>query len=325
MATTSAVNHYENRSRNRKEAANLPEGECVIPPAIPTSVLPNLMFKRDMEGERSIRSYVEWQAQDEKVIHAERVATEFVLGSKLEAWDVITDKRRWWVITSPTNLYSQELFPSLDYTISFHVGLMARMMSEHDPGVEPLEQSLLSAAWRRWEQAAGTLDEAEEAEDFQAVGMRCRECFVAMVKEIANPDVVPTERDAPKRSDAAGWCDLIADHVASGASAEHVRRYLKSISKAGWQLVNWLTHASGATRADAILAVELTQHVLSIFGTAVLRRNLGIPDRCSSCGSYKIGIWAQAEEDKDYDLVLRCQSCGLTYSSPTDGRDCELD
>ena len=34
-----------------------------------------------------------------------------------------TTKGRWWVITNPTNLYSQELFPSLDYAISFHVGV----------------------------------------------------------------------------------------------------------------------------------------------------------------------------------------------------------
>lgn len=255
---------------------------------------------------------MEWQARDEKVIHAERVGTEFVLGRKLEAWDVITDKGRWWVITSPTNLYSQDLFPSLDYTISFHVGLMARVMSEHEPGVEPLEQALLAAAWRRWEQAAEALDEAEEAEDFQAVGMRCRECFVAMVKEIANPELVPAGQDVPKRSDPVSWCELIADDVASGASAEHVRRYLKSISKSGWQLVNWLTHASGATRADGVLAVELTQHVMAAFGTAVYRKKSGVPERCGKCGSYRIGVWSSSDEVDDFDLVLRCQACGAT-------------
>ena len=222
----------------RKESSSGPEGDCVIPPVMPASALPNLMFKRDLKGERSIRSYVEMESRGEKVVHAERVTTEFVLGRKLEAWDVITALGRWWVITSPTNLYSQELFPSVDYTISFHVGLIARMMSEHRSGVEPPEQALLAAAWRRWEQAAEALDEAEEAEDFQAVGMRCRECFVAMVKATAAPDMVPTGQEGPKRSDAVGWCELIADHVAGGASAERVRGYLKAISRSGWQLVN---------------------------------------------------------------------------------------
>jgi hypothetical protein len=80
--------------------------ECTIPPAIPDSALPNLMFKRDRRAEKSIRDYVGWQAPDEKITHAERVTTEIVMGRRLEAWDVRTNKGRWWVITEPTNLYS---------------------------------------------------------------------------------------------------------------------------------------------------------------------------------------------------------------------------
>ena len=293
----------------RKKQKRMVDGECAIPPAIPHAELPNLMFKRDHQAEREIREYVEWQAKDEKVTYAEKVATEYVLGRKLEGWNVHTDKRRWWVITSPTNLYSQDLFPSLDYTISFHVGVTARMMSEPDPGVPAMERASLLAAWRRWEQAAEALDEAEEAEDFQAVGMRCRECFVAMVKSVAKAEIVPAGAIVPKRSDAVGWCELIADDVARGSSAEHVRKYLKGISKSGWQLVNWLTHTSDATKADAILAVELTQHVLGAFGTARFRHERGIPDRCPSCGSYRIGLRSHPDEARQ-EPIPGCQACG---------------
>ncbi len=48
------------------------------------------------------------------------------MGRDHDVWDVHTDKDRWWVVTNPTNLYSQTLMPSLDYTLSFDVGLMAR-------------------------------------------------------------------------------------------------------------------------------------------------------------------------------------------------------
>jgi hypothetical protein len=81
---------------------------------------------------------------------------------------------------------SQKLFPSLDYTISFHVGVTTRMMSQPDPGVPEAEGTLLPPAWRRWEQEAEELQEADEAEEFQSVGMRCRECLVAMVKSLAD-------------------------------------------------------------------------------------------------------------------------------------------
>jgi len=284
--------------------------DCTIPPKIPMSVLPNLMSKRDQQAEGQIRDYVEWQAAGEIVAYAERITMEFVLGRKIEAWDVYTDKARWWVITSPTNLYSQELFPSLDYAISFHIGVTARVMSEPASGVHELEQALMTSAWRKWEQTAEVLDEADEAEDFQAVGMRCRECFVAMVKEVAKPEMVPVGLAPPQRSNFIDWSELIANYIARGDSAQHVRGYLKAISKSGWQLVSWLTHASGATRADAMLSVEVTQHVLATFGTALFRHNRGIPDRCQQCGSYKMGLWAP---DHETESIAKCQMCGATY------------
>jgi len=233
------------------------KGECVIPPAIPDTALPDLILKHDLDSEASIRRYVEWQGKEE-VTHAERIRTEYALGQKYDAWDVRTTKGRWWVITTPTNLYSQELFPSLDYTISFHVGVTARMMSRSRPGVEPMEAAQLPAAWRKWQQAGEALDEAEEPEDFQAVGMRCRESLIAMVRKLGTPEMVRAGAEPPKRSDVPGWADLIANHVARGGSAKYVRGYMKAVAKSGWDVVNWLTHASGATKADAVLALEAT-------------------------------------------------------------------
>jgi hypothetical protein len=291
-----------------REPKKRSDSECTIPSTIPDAALPDLMFKRDRDAEKEIRDYVELEGKEE-VTHAERITTEYALGRKLEAWDVRTTKGRWWVITSPTNLYSQELFPSLDYTISFPVGVTARMMSRHDPGVEPMEEALLRAAWRKWEQAGEALDEAEEAEDCQSVGMRCRESLIAMVKTLSKPPMVPPGAVAPKRSDVVAWAELIADHIAHGSSAELVRRYLKTISRSGWQLVSWLTHISDATKADAIFALEATHHILGTFGTAVFRHAHGIPDRCPSCGSYQIGL-RKNPEHSDAEPVVGCRACG---------------
>jgi hypothetical protein len=169
----------------------------------------------------------------------------------------------------------------------------------------------LPAAWRRWEQAGQALAEAEEPEDFQSVGMRCRECLVAMVRSLGLPAMAPAGREPPKRADVLGWCDLIAETVAHGSSADRVRGYLKAVSKAGWEFVNWLTHANGATRADALMAHELTQHILALFGTAMLRYRQGIPDRCESCGSYQFELRA---DEPGLQLRPRCRSCGWMRS-----------
>jgi hypothetical protein len=47
------------------------------------------------------------------------------------------------------------------------------------------------------------LEAADEAEEFQSVGMRCRECLIAMVKAVADLAVVSREmnrRSAPMSS-----------------------------------------------------------------------------------------------------------------------------
>jgi hypothetical protein len=283
----------------------------VIPPAIPVDALSDLVFERDEKSAEEIAAYVESQSPREKVKHAEKVMTQRVLGRKYEGWDVRTNKTRLWVITSPTNLYDQKLFPSLDYTLSFHIGLMARVMARSEPKAGGLEQLTMPAAWRRWEQAGQALNDAEEPEDFQSVGMRCRECLIAMVRTLALPTLVPANTEPPKRSDVVGWCVLIADHVAHGSSANRVRGYLKAVSKAGWELVSWLTHAQGATRADGLIAHELTQHILTLFGSAMLRYRQGVPDRCVSCGSYQFELWA---DKRGAPMKPRCRSCGWMKS-----------
>src|SRR3546814_20516240 len=94
-----------------------------------------------------------------------------VMGTDYSVWDVHTNLNRWWVITNPTNLYSQVLMPSLDYTLSFHIGLMARVQARREiaGGDEILD--FLSTTQRKIYQAQLAFDEADEIEDFQAVGL----------------------------------------------------------------------------------------------------------------------------------------------------------
>lgn len=98
-----------------------------------------------------------------------RVGGRRFLGKNYELYDVWTEDERWWVITNLTNLYSQDEFPSIENAFTFHIGLMMRM-GERDQ-VEPDEdrKSFLEPAWRRFRAAAGSMETAREAEDFQAI------------------------------------------------------------------------------------------------------------------------------------------------------------
>lgn len=124
------------------------DNDCVIPPELPKTELRNLVFSQSEHEVQEIVDYIEWQCnkkreteleeygntslEEELVQHAEKIKTERVIGTDYSVWDVHTNISRWWVITNPTNLYSQTLMPSLDYTLSFHIGLMARVRAQRE-------------------------------------------------------------------------------------------------------------------------------------------------------------------------------------------------
>ena len=314
-----------NRNRNKprkvvakpRKAKKLPsqKDECTIPPRVPDEVLNRYTLGRNEYETDRIAEYVEWQcAKDkERVTYLEKVQTEQVLGTPYDCWNVRTDKERYWVITNPTNLYSQELFPSLDYTLSFHIGLMARVQAQRTGSKDDRVGDRLAAAFRRWEQAAEALDRSSESEDVQAVGMRCRECLVALVRAVASPAMVPPGQDRPKAADFIHWGEFIADAVAAGPGAAEIRGHLKALARSTWQLVSWLTHAANAIRYDGTLAVDATYSLLNAFGAAILRHERPTSDRCSRCGSLRVR--AVYDPDSGSGEAVACESCGWLESA----------
>lgn len=262
----------------------------------------------DHQRERQITEYFEQQTHgDNPVRHAAKLQEYTVRGLRFEVWDVLAQSGRWWVITHPMNLYSQDKFPVLDEVFTFHLGLALRVVDRPEPFASDEEQKRFGAAWRKWTQAALSVDEADEAEAFQAIGVLCREALIAMVK-VGRQAIPIADAVAPKASDVVGWCGQIADLIAPGDSRARVRSHLKSVSKSSWELVNWLTHTSSATRQDAALAVSAVEHVLSAFGSAVVRYERGEPDQCPECGSHK--LVAAGESPLVAGAVTICEVCG---------------
>lgn len=322
-SATPAAERKAKSSRTPKRTTA--DNECTVPEPVPSRALPSLKVRPDPEHEqRAIRDYVERQARDERVVHLEKVASERVFGTKHDVWDVHTNRCRWWVVTSPANLYRQKDFPSLDYILSFHVGLMARVAARQEGQVSDraADRDRLLAPWRRWEQATEALDLAEEAEDFQAVGMRCRECLLELVQAIVQPGMLELGEEAPKRGDFIHWSEIIARAIASGASAHEVRSFLKVSAKATWQLVNWLTHGRNAVRNDGQVAVDATASVLAAFTTSLMRHEHGTPDRCPACSSYQMGLDHRVSSAPALPLrtFAVCARCGWEAETKTDDR-----
>lgn len=192
------------------------------------------MPTRERPGKRrEITSYVESQSPDGvTVTHATRLDSKRHAHKTYDLWDVDTsDGMSWWVFTNITNLYDQAKFPDADEAFTFHLGLMRRLIEGqevHAPKAPPAERDRLAAAWRRWQQASEALDKADEAEEFMAVGIRCREALLTFAREVGGPEWVPDGQEAPKRDAFVAWAELVAEKVAK----DRQRALLKGMATA---------------------------------------------------------------------------------------------
>ncbi len=255
------------------------------------------------EDERSaIREYVEAEGR-EVVVYLEKAASELVGPVRHDIWDVHCADSRWWVVTNPTNLYDQADFKSRDVVLTFHIGLALRMEYRRDREVpvSPPSAVLLPGSWRRWQQAFEAYDSGDEAENFQAVGVRLRECLLSFVGETRSNDLVPDGGSPPKASNFKAWSELLANFLAPGESASALRSYLKKMATETWDFVNWLTHAKNAVRLDAEFGLKAVEHTLGAFTAARLRSDR-VPLRCEDCGSYRV-------------VAGRCAHCGWDDAS----------
>jgi ribosomal protein L32 len=253
-----------------------------------------------------VLAYFEGQADDDPVVHLEKVAVERVGAVVHDIWDVHCRDSRWWAVTNPLYTYSQEHFKSRDVVLTFHVGLMARVASQEQVPITDAAAALLPNAWRLWEQAVEAMTTSREAEDFQAVGVRLRECLVSYVAEIADDELVPENTEAPKGSDAVGWTNLLVKRLAPGSSSEQLRCYVKKLVRETWDYVNKLTHDKSAVSYDAEIGAAAVSHFLSTITAVRMRWAAGNHQRCTTCGSYRMAA----------GTCLRCGWNDPDFASP---------
>lgn len=255
---------------------------------------------------RHVLQYLAAQAPDEKVLHAEKVTKEVIYGQEHEVWDVHTDQNDWWVVTTPTNLYRKHMFPSMDMCLTFHIGLAARLFGKASEA-EKADNQMLLPTLRRLDVVARALDDAKEVEDFQAVAMRCRECLLQLVRDMADSNMVSPGQDEPKLGDFPRWSTLIAAALAPGGSSERIRAYLGVTAEKTWSLVNSLTHSRSADRTKARLAHSATSNLVLAF--CLLARDDETVGVCPGCGSNRLYKDYRDEHDDVLEVVL-CMACG---------------
>lgn len=259
--------------------------------------------------ELTIRAYVNGQSPvDDQVDLVQKIGSRRIMGRIHDMYDVHTATTRYWVITDPTNLYLQADFPQVEQALIFHLG-MGIFIAEHSRSkMDQGKQEYVPPAWRRFQQALDAMNDASESEDFQAVGIKCRDALIALVRQHKDaPWVGDPGEESPKAADFKGWGNVFAERLAEG----RLRNYLKSLVDKTWDLTVWLQHYSNATPIDADIVLDSTSHLISMFGRLIHRLEEGEPDRCPRCKSYRLDEGIDQDDDREgfWEYTV-CGACG---------------
>lgn len=289
-----------------------PKGEHTFPPdqPLPPESLGKYTLGHDPHEEAEITRYVNIECRgDEIVQYVERIKTEYITGQRYDAWDVHTDKQRWWVLTNITNLYPQAQFPSLDYTLSLHIGLMHRMMAHQESRRGGREPDPFDEVYRRRDEVGDLIVEAVEAEEFQSAGMRLRECLITLIGAVRRRIELPVGSEFPKDADVPGWNEVLINRLCPGASNKTLRQYLKATADRTWQLVNWLTHDRDANKTEAIIAAEAVGVQIGHFVQLTIRDLVDLIAQCPQCSSRDVRSYYDPAIMPDGAYYQRCKAC----------------
>ena len=76
---------------------------------------------------------------------------------------------------------------------------------------------------RKLIQAGEGVDAADQAEEFQAVGMQCRECLLALIRELTEGGQFDEAGELPKKSDFKAWADTMEPLVGDRKGQHSIR------------------------------------------------------------------------------------------------------
>ena len=253
------------------------------------------MLPTTPEESAEVRDYYLSQSPGAKVAFLQKVYSESIMGHRHDVWDVHASDGRWWVITNPTNLYSQDQFPNMDLAVTFHMGLCLRVPRSHRQRESDRNIWPFAEIFTKLRETSDALDQAQNVADYQAIGMRCREALVAFVgaaqdvhewiSDEAPPQEGKPRQERPKRGDFRAWADLICNVALPGDSHASRRHLFKTSLNEAWTFTNWLTHVQSATWHDAEAAETTVEHVLGLAMSLVLRHYRLVPEQCPNCGS----------------------------------------
>ena len=106
---------------------------------------------------------------------------------------------------------------------------------------------------------------AKNEEDFQSIGLLCREVIISLAQAVYNPVVHGSEDEKGVIIGKTDAVRMIGNYISielSGSSYDELRAYAKNTNK----LANRLTHERNATKKDMLLSVSSTIALINFIG-----------------------------------------------------------
>lgn len=269
--------------------------------------------------------YVEEQSRNDAKVLSAKIEQSFDdLGYVVNVWNVKTNiDGAWWVVegeSCPMNLYPQDAYYfSADEVYSFHIGIMERMWASND-NYNPedyvramsLDTEIAPILFRKLKNTALLIDTATEIEDFQAIGVQCREILIELGNNIYLPKM-SGEEEQPKASDFKRKAELFVQYHIPGKENKDYRNIIKKMTESTWDYAAKITHSRNATFYDVSTCVSLTMSLVTMYENIRLKYLDPISKcKCKKCQSKKLGVLNRelSDDEKEIRLELICEECG---------------
>lgn len=163
---------------------------------------------------------------------------------------------------SSRRVYIAELYQPLEDTLTLLLDDSQNLQIEVEPtgwprvdrGVEKIVQALLNAS---------------NEEDFQTVGLLCRETIISLAQAVYDPSkYLPLDGVIPSEADAKRMLEAFIAYELPGKGNEELRKF----AKAAYQLAVSLQHRRTANFKDAALCVEATRALVNVVAIISGRR-----------------------------------------------------
>lgn len=277
-----------------------------------------------IETEKHIQEYLS-SFNINEIVHIKCENTFNDLGTEVNVWNVKAKDESFWIVEgedAPMNLYTQNAYYfSADEAYSFHMGITQRLSVDYKKNFKhiideiPLDIEQLKSINRKLNMASQKLSVDLESEEFQAIGLICRESLIDLGKELGkrNPEVIKNKNI--KASDFKSIANEFINIYIPGESNSELRNYSRKIVDISWSYNSTIVHSPNKTYPDVKIALLFTSALVSLFEN-LFYKYIGFDNEfvCNECGSKNI----EFIESENEIVTAICKSCSKEEVLPTD-------